>query len=80
VILAVNGQAVNMQSAEKLLRPLVEPKSAEPMRVKFRSGTGPEQERQATPREFDVEVKNLVEAIPTPTPTQQALQDGLLKG
>ncbi|TGD78013.1 peptidase M61 [Hymenobacter wooponensis] len=81
VIVAVNGQAVNMQSAEKLLRPLVEPKTADPVRVKFRSGaTGPEQERQATPREFDVEVKNLVEAIPTPTPTQQALQDGLLKG
>ncbi|SNC77033.1 Predicted metalloprotease, contains C-terminal PDZ domain [Hymenobacter gelipurpurascens] len=81
VILAINGQAVNMQSAEKLLRPLVEPKTADPVRVKFRTGAnGPEQERQATPREFDVEVKNLVEAVPTPTPTQQALQDGLFKG
>ena len=40
----------------------------------------PEQERQATPREFEVEVKNLVEAVPTPTPAQQTLQDALLKG
>ncbi|GAB3230308.1 peptidase M61 [Hymenobacter seoulensis] len=81
VIVAVNGQAVTMQSAEKLLRPLVEPKTADPVRVKFRStASGPEKEKQATPREFDIEVKNLVEDVHTPTPTQQALQDGLLKG
>ncbi|MBX0291908.1 peptidase M61 [Hymenobacter sp. HSC-4F20] len=81
VIVAVNGQAVTMQTAEKLLRPLVEPKSGNPVRVKFRDGaSGPEQERQAAPREFDVEVKNLVEPVPTPTPAQQALQEALLKG
>ncbi|UYZ62211.1 M61 family metallopeptidase [Hymenobacter weizhouensis] len=81
VIVAINGQAVTMQTAEKLLRPLVEPKTTDPVRVKFRSGaTGPEQERTATPREFEVELKNLVEIVPTPTPSQQAMQDALLKG
>ncbi|SNR49441.1 M61 family metallopeptidase [Hymenobacter mucosus] len=80
VIVAINGQTVTMQNAEKLLRPLVEPQNTEPVRVKFRHENTPEQERTATPREFDVEVKNLVEAAPAPTPAQQALRDGLLKG
>ncbi|OWP63477.1 peptidase M61 [Hymenobacter amundsenii] len=80
VIVAVDGQALTMQNAEQLLRPLVEPATAAAVRLKFRHGTGPVQEREATPQEFDVQVKNLVESVPRPTLTQQKLQDALLKG
>ncbi|NVO31518.1 M61 family metallopeptidase [Hymenobacter lapidiphilus] len=80
VIVAVNGQALNMQNAEQLLRPLVEPATAAAVRLKFRQGKGPVQEREAVPREFEVEVKNLVETLPTATPAQQQLQNALLKG
>ncbi|NVO83595.1 M61 family metallopeptidase [Hymenobacter terrestris] len=80
VIVAVDGKALNMQNAEQLLRPLVEPTTAAAVRLKFRQGKGPVQEREAVPREFEVEVKNLVETVPTATPAQQQLQNALLKG
>ncbi|AHJ99864.1 M61 family metallopeptidase [Hymenobacter swuensis] len=80
VVVAINGQSVTMQTAEKLLRPLVEPQTADAVRVKFRHGNGAEQERQATPREFEVEVKNLVETQSAATPAQQTLRSRLLKG
>ncbi|MFD2786852.1 M61 family metallopeptidase [Hymenobacter rubripertinctus] len=81
VIVAVNNQALTMQNAELLLRPLVEPTTADAVRLKFRHGSGGVvQEREATPKEFEVQVKNLVESVPRPTPTQQQLQDALLKG
>ncbi|SEU01771.1 M61 family metallopeptidase [Hymenobacter actinosclerus] len=80
VILAVDGQALTMQNAEQLLRPVVESATAAAVRLKFRHGKGPEQEREAVPREFEVQVKNLVETLPTPTPAQQQLQSALLKG
>ncbi|MBT2556886.1 peptidase M61 [Hymenobacter sp. ISL-91] len=80
VIVAVDGQPITMQNAEQLLRPLVEPTTATAVRLRFRHGKGPVQERQATPREFEVEVKNLVETLPTATPAQQQLQNALLKG
>ena len=80
VIVAVNDQALTMQNAEQLLRPLVEPATADAVRLKFRHGNGPVQERETTPKEFEVQVKNLVESVPRPTPTQQKLQDAVLKG
>ncbi|RFP63852.1 peptidase M61 [Hymenobacter lapidiphilus] len=80
VIVAVDGKALTMQNAEQLLRPLVEPATAAAVRLKFRQGKGPVQEREAVPREFEVEVKNLVETVPTATPAQQQLQNALLKG
>ncbi|WP_019948731.1 M61 family metallopeptidase [Hymenobacter aerophilus] len=80
VIVAVDGQPLTMQNAEQLLRPVVEPATAAAVRLRFRHGSGPVQEREAVPREFEVEVKNLVETLPTATPAQQQLQHALLKG
>ncbi|WP_165370510.1 M61 family metallopeptidase [Hymenobacter persicinus] len=77
-ILAVNGTALDMTNAEKLLRPLVEPASLEPVTVRFQSGTAPVQEKKATPREFDVTLKNVLEVNPAATPAQRALGEKVL--
>ncbi|GAA4019197.1 peptidase M61 [Hymenobacter fastidiosus] len=79
VILAVNSTALDMANAEKLLRPLVEPVSLQPVTVRFQSGAAAAQEKKAEPREFDVELKNLLEANPAATPAQQALRDQVLQ-
>ncbi|WP_133271181.1 M61 family metallopeptidase [Hymenobacter radiodurans] len=79
VILAVNGTKLDMSNAEKLLRPLVEPTSTAPVKVRFQSkDQKAPQERQASPQEFEVELTNVVEASPAPTPAQQALRTQLL--
>ncbi|MCB2380159.1 peptidase M61 [Hymenobacter sp. BT635] len=78
-VLAVNGTPVTMANAEKMLRPLVEPTTADAVRLQFQSGTAAAQERQATPREFEVEVKNGVEEVAAPTPAQLQLRNQVLK-
>ncbi|MBC6991733.1 peptidase M61 [Hymenobacter sp. BT491] len=79
-VLAVNGTSLSMANAEKLLRPLVEPTTRAAVKLRFQSGAkAVPQERQATPQEFEVELKNVVETAPTPTPAQQALRDQVLK-
>ncbi|UOQ73397.1 M61 family metallopeptidase [Hymenobacter cellulosilyticus] len=80
VILAVNGTTVDMSNAEKLLRPLVEPTTGDVVKVRFRSaGSSAPQERQAAPREFDVQIKNALEEVATPTPAQLQLRNQVLK-
>ncbi|TGE20701.1 peptidase M61 [Hymenobacter aquaticus] len=79
VVVAVNGTPVTMANAEQLLRPLVEPSTAEAVRLQFQSGTAAAQERAATPREFEVEVKNAVEEVAAPTPAQLQLRNQVLK-
>jgi predicted metalloprotease with PDZ domain len=79
VILAVNGVAVDMGNAEQLLRPLVEPTANDPVKVRFQSAAKTPQERQATPREFEVEVKNAVDEVAAPTPAQLQLRNQVLK-
>ncbi|MCB2410414.1 peptidase M61 [Hymenobacter lucidus] len=80
VIVAVNGTAVDMGNAEKLLRPLVEPTTNDAVKVRFQSGAAKTtQERQATPREFEVEVKNALDEVPAPTPAQLQLRGQVLK-
>ncbi|GAA3937732.1 peptidase M61 [Hymenobacter algoricola] len=78
VLLAVNGTPLDMTNAEQLLRPLVEPTSAGAVTVRFRSGTAAAQEKKATPREFDVTLKNVLELNPAATPAQVALREKVL--
>ncbi|TGE26606.1 M61 family metallopeptidase [Hymenobacter metallicola] len=80
VVLAVNGTPVDMGNAEKLLRPLVEPTTNDVVKIRFQSaGAKAPQERQATPREFDVEIKNMLEEAAQPTPAQLQLRTQVLK-
>ena len=79
IIVAVNGQAVNMGNAEALLRPLVEPTSPAAVTVRFQtSAAAAPQERRATPRRFDVQRQNVLDVDPAATPEQQALRAEML--
>ncbi|TGE14902.1 M61 family metallopeptidase [Hymenobacter elongatus] len=79
VILAVNGMPVGMENAEKLLRPLVEPTSSDVVNVRFQSAASKTpQERQAAPREFEVDIKNALDETPAPTPAQLRLRAQVL--
>ncbi|AYA38005.1 peptidase M61 [Hymenobacter oligotrophus] len=77
VIVAVNGKPVTLDTAEQLLRPLVEPATDTPVRLTLRRGAATK-EAQAAPREFDVEIRNHLAPNPTPTPAQLALRRQLL--
>ncbi|KAA9332928.1 peptidase M61 [Hymenobacter busanensis] len=76
-IVAVNGQPVTLQTAEQLLRPLLGAVEA-PARLTYRRGTAPTVEREARPKAYEVEIKNLLEPNPDATPAQQALRRQLL--
>ncbi|GAB2945491.1 peptidase M61 [Hymenobacter coalescens] len=77
VIVAVNGQPVSMQTAEQLLRPLVEPTSDAPVRLTLRRGSATT-EAQAAPREYDVQILNQLEVNPAATEAQLARRRQLL--
>jgi len=79
VILAVDGIAPDMTNAEKLLRPLVEPTSAAAVTVRYQSGSAAPKEVKATPREFDAELKNVLELNLAATPAQLTLRDQVLQ-
>ncbi|WP_400192734.1 PDZ domain-containing protein [Hymenobacter sp. B81] len=76
VIVAVNGQPVSLQTAEQLLRPLLEPAEAA-VRLTLRRGTTT-LDREAAPREFEVEIRNQLEPNPSATPQQLELRRRLL--
>ncbi|SHI44837.1 Predicted metalloprotease, contains C-terminal PDZ domain [Hymenobacter daecheongensis DSM 21074] len=78
VLLAVNGTALDLTNAEKLLRPLVEPTSGAAVTVRFQSGTAAPQEKQAASKEFEVELKNVLELNSSATPAQVALREKML--
>jgi predicted metalloprotease with PDZ domain len=77
VIVAVEGKPVTLQTAEQLLRPLVEPASGAPVRLTYRRG-GAAQDVSARPREFEVELQNVLEVSPAVAPAQQALRRAML--
>ncbi|QNE41195.1 peptidase M61 [Hymenobacter sp. NBH84] len=80
IIVAVNNQSVTMANAEQLLRPLVEPTSAEPVTVRFQASAAVKpKERTATPRTFDVKLHNVLRVDPAATPAQMALRAQVLK-
>ncbi|WP_345226908.1 PDZ domain-containing protein [Hymenobacter koreensis] len=76
-IVAVNGKPVTLQSAEQLLRPLLEPADA-PVRLTYRRGAGPSVDREAAPRTYEVEIKNQLEPNPSATPAQVQLRRQML--
>ncbi|MBD2769894.1 hypothetical protein IC235_18550 [Hymenobacter sp. BT664] len=78
-ILAVNGTALDLSNARKLLGPLSNaPTGALTLRVQPAGATTP-QERKAVPRDFRIESKHVVRPIENPTPAQRSLQDQLLR-
>lgn len=77
VIVAVNGQPVTMQTAELLLRPVIEPAGPDAVRLTVRRGSATT-ETQATPREYDVEIPFYLQPNPQATPEQLALRQRLL--
>jgi predicted metalloprotease with PDZ domain len=77
VIVAVNGQPVTMQTAEQLLRPLVEPSSDGAVRLTVRRGSATT-ELQGTTKEFDVEMPFYLQPSTTATPEQLALRQRLV--
>lgn len=77
-IVAVDGQPVTMQNAERLLRPLVEePSSDAPVRLTVRRGAGTT-ELQAAPREYEVEMPFYLAPSSTATTEQLALRQRLV--
>ncbi|WP_078010653.1 PDZ domain-containing protein [Hymenobacter sp. CRA2] len=78
VIVAVDGQPVTLQNAERQLRPLVEePDAKTPVRLTVRRGTTTT-EAKAVPREYEVEIRYYLKPSAAATPAQQALRQQLL--
>jgi predicted metalloprotease with PDZ domain len=79
VLLAVNGTAIDLTNARKLLGPLSNaPTGAVTLRVQPAGATAPQQ-RKGVPQDFRLESKHVLRPVENLTPAQRALQDQLLR-
>ncbi|UYZ61649.1 M61 family metallopeptidase [Hymenobacter weizhouensis] len=77
-VLAVNGTVVEPTNAQQLLRPLLDAAST-PVTLRVQpAGAATPEDRKGQPRDFQLELKNVVQPLENPTPVQAQLQKQVL--